>query len=175
MNVHSWIFHQSTTLLHMTCAESTYLKFYIAGAYGGWQDVNNYYTNPPRILIMPSLSGSIQELETLMRLVVGAAIATNRSILPPLSGVFINSPEGETEFLATNGLDGTKIAHRKNIWSLFPLEEIEKEYGVTFLEPNYIEHATGYLASTRPDRTYPQIRSQVIKLTGLRRSCTRAQ
>lgn len=35
-----WLLFEETSILHMTCADSLYLKFYLAGAYSGWGDVN---------------------------------------------------------------------------------------------------------------------------------------
>lgn len=110
---------------------SQYLKFYLAAAYGGFQNVDNYYTSPPPLLIAPNLVGSIAELTQLMSIVVAAAKATGRVIVPPSQGLFIDE-EG--------------VGYRRDVWSLFTLERIEREQGVRFVEPKYIEHATKFLA-----------------------------
>ena len=37
------------------------------------------------------------------------------------------------------------VAHRRQIYSIYHLEQLERESGVTILEPNYIAHATRFL------------------------------
>lgn len=86
-----------------------------------------------------------------MRLVIATARFTGRAILPPLQGVYIGPPSPDDGNSAERPTNATLIAHQRFIWSLFPLERIEKQFGVIFLEPNYIEHATKHLAGIRPD------------------------
>lgn len=86
--------------------------------------------------------GTEEELLTTMKLVIAVARITRRDILLPIRGVYIEK---------TSRME--RLLHRRAIWSLFPLREIEEKFQVTILEPNYLEHASLYAggdsASTR--------------------------
>lgn len=44
---------------------------------------------------------------------------------------------------------GSLVAHRRNIYSIYRLEQLERESGVKILEPNYIAHATPFMVQEK--------------------------
>lgn len=126
------------------------MKFFVAGAYGHWQDINSYYTSPPRILSIPALSGSYEELETTIQLLLAAAKSSNRALLLPSQATLLApTAEEDGRLPELKPSEGTVVAHRRYIYSIFHLEQLEKDSGVQILEPNYIAHAAPHLVQQK--------------------------
>lgn len=56
-------------------ASSAY-KFYVARNFGFWQDVNGYYSKPPKILALPTLSGTEAEVQAHLAQFIHAGLAS---------------------------------------------------------------------------------------------------
>jgi hypothetical protein len=129
------------------------LKFFLAGAFGYWQDVSGYYTSPPYILSTPLLSGTVLEISNYVRLLAFAAKASNRALMLPLFGTVISKEDeqdGNDEELVEQfiGSEGGKFrSHRRYIWSIVDLESLGKTFEIEILEPNYVSHSTSALIS----------------------------
>lgn len=71
-----------------------------------------------------------------MKLLISFALASNRAILLPRQGIYV----------ASNG-----SLYPRNIWTLYPIGEVESRFGVKILEPNYVEHASSFLLPNSPE------------------------
>ncbi|GAA5965165.1 hypothetical protein JCM3765_002863 [Sporobolomyces pararoseus] len=116
---------------HITCADDKWVKLYMIKAQGYWSDVDNYYTQPPKILSIENVAGTSPELSHFFKLFFAAAHYTGRAVLPPV-------------FLTVNEvLDTPSLARHSP--STFPLSHLERTFGIQVLEPEYIEHAQAHL------------------------------
>lgn len=139
-----------TAILHTSCADSQYLKFYLAGFYGHWSDINSYYSKPPRILSIPTLSGTQIELEMTIQLLLSLAKESDRALLLPAQATLVSrSTEDDGRSSELRPEIGSTVAHRRNIYSIYRLEQLERESGVKILEPNYVAHATPFLVQEK--------------------------
>ncbi|GAA5935999.1 uncharacterized protein JCM15063_002677 [Sporobolomyces koalae] len=116
---------------HMTCSESVETKLYISKAQGYWSDVDSYYTQPPRLLSIENVAGTEGELSHYFKMFFAAAHYSGRAILPPT-------------FVTVNEVADLPSMARHSP-SVFPLAHLETAFGVTVLEPEYVEHAQAHL------------------------------
>ncbi|KAH8924511.1 hypothetical protein BT69DRAFT_1349379 [Atractiella rhizophila] len=159
-----WFVWEEGVGLHMTCCETTFLKFFIAATYGYWQDVGSYYSSPPRILSIASLSGTPAEIQSTVQLLVAAALQSDRALLLPLFADVLApiSPEDGTDdanpvlsaltVINGDGKEGRGVRlHRRFIWSVIDLERLSlSRPTLALLEPNYLHHTTANLSDLRP-------------------------
>jgi hypothetical protein len=66
---------------HGTCLENRYLKYYLPREYGYWQDVDGYYSNPPKMLELPNLVGTEQEVLDVWNAFTKIALASESKTL----------------------------------------------------------------------------------------------
>lgn len=61
---------RSSQFLHMTCGDDMLTRVFMAQSEGFWGDVDSYYSKPPRILTVHSMSGHRASLEQLLRVLL---------------------------------------------------------------------------------------------------------
>lgn len=133
-----------TTFIHMTCAPN-WLKLIIAATEGFKQDVDGYYSRPPRMISLgKSLAGSQEEIAHVFRILVAAGIEMQRSVVLPLDGAFVgpaHEDDGNVERAKTE-----TMLHSRWLWSILDLEPLLNDKSpVDLLEANYPAHATKHL------------------------------
>ena len=69
--------------------------------------------------MVPSLAGTEAELLLSLKIIIAAARETGRAILLPAQGIY-HAPNNK--------------CYTRFIWSLFPLEKLQSQFGVTFPE-----------------------------------------
>ncbi|GAA97366.1 uncharacterized protein L969DRAFT_74430 [Mixia osmundae IAM 14324] len=150
-------------LMHLTCADNAWLKFYLSAVYGYWQNVNGYYTRPPQIITMPEISGTKVQVRRQIRMLIQLAQITGRAIQPPLVVTIFSAdltpewpkwgdriqalPEPVPQRASTEPMELS--VHRRHWWSTVHVQEVRNTFNVTVLEPNYIAHALTHKQSTK--------------------------
>jgi len=119
---------------HGTCLSNREYKYLLPREHGYWQDVDQYYSQPPNILVLPFLTGTQQQILQQFNHFVSLAIATNRSMVPPATVNVI--------------LDNHSTVTR-SLFAVFPMQDLVVEQGLPILEADYISHALPY--HTEPD------------------------
>lgn len=131
----AWVAHHDSLYLHMTCADDSWIKLFVAKSEGFWTDVDEYYSRPPRLLSINTLAGSPDDLVQQWRILVGAAYYSERALSLPA-------------YSAISGLrEGTTI---RDTYSTFPLSHVagsgkDSNLGVAIVESDYVTHATAHL------------------------------
>ncbi|GAA5898452.1 hypothetical protein JCM5296_000436 [Sporobolomyces johnsonii] len=121
---------QDSFFLHMTCADDSWVKLYVAKTEGFWTDLDGYYSQPPPLVSLEFLSGTRAEIEQLFRLLLAAAHYSGRAVLPPDHATITDLPSAP--FV-------------RDAYSTFPLAHIQQALNITMLEPDYVEHASSQL------------------------------
>lgn len=150
----SWCVRSSSSPWKKTGDE---LAQYLAGTYGALQDVEDYYSDPPRILTVSTLAGDREDLALTLHILLAASHATNRSFLPPLMGTYlgptdiddgiVRGPDFTSISVDSNGdpphpTTDPLVLHRRFFWSLFRPSVLEAAYqGLRVLEPNFLTHS----------------------------------
>ncbi|GAA5981414.1 hypothetical protein JCM5350_004055 [Sporobolomyces pararoseus] len=116
---------------HTTCADDKWVKLYLAKSEGFWNDVDNYYSQPPRLVSIEHISASESQITQLFKVVLAAAYYTGRAVVPP-------------EFSTITDLPNSPFVTRRSL-STFPLSHLERAFDVRILEPRYVEHAQAHL------------------------------
>lgn len=105
------------------------LKYLLPREKGFWQDIDNYYSAPPPLLLLPALSGTQEELLVQMKQFATLAVQSNRSMVPP-SLVTVKLFDGETII--------------RDFFSVFPVDELVFDKSLPLLESQYVQHALPY-------------------------------
>ncbi|GAA5914301.1 uncharacterized protein JCM6883_001805 [Sporobolomyces salmoneus] len=116
---------------HSTCADDKWVKLYLAKSEGFWNDLDDYYSQPPRLISVDHLSASDAQITQLFKLVLAAAYYTDRAVVPP-------------EYTTVTDLLNSPFVARRSL-STFPLSHLENAFGIKVLEPRYVHHATSHL------------------------------
>lgn len=93
-----------------------------------------------------------------MQMLLAAAKHSDRALLLPSQATLL-APTAEEDGRYPNlkPAPGTIVAHRRYIYSIFHLEQLEKESGVQILEPNYIAHAAPHLVRKKKYDTIAEL------------------
>lgn len=131
----AWVAHHDSLYLHMTCADDSWLKLFVPKSEGFWTDVDEYYSQPPALLSIHTLSGPREDLVQQWRILMGAAYYSERALSLPSYSV------------VTDLRNGTAI---RDTYSTFPLSHVagagkDSNLGVEIVESDYAAHATAHL------------------------------
>ncbi|GAA5884845.1 hypothetical protein JCM16303_007298 [Sporobolomyces ruberrimus] len=126
-----WFERHDSLLHHATCADETVTKLFVAKAEGYWSDVDQYYTKPPSLISIESVSATDAEATQLFKLLLALGHYTGRAVLPPL---FVT--------VTDNAEVTSKAVHGP---SAFPTAHLSTAFNVTVVEPRYIRHAQAHL------------------------------
>ncbi|GAA5981413.1 hypothetical protein JCM5350_004054 [Sporobolomyces pararoseus] len=127
-----WFERHDSLIHHTTCADDRLIKLFVAKAEGYWGDVDQYYTQPPSLISIESLSATENEATQLFKLLLALGHYTGRAVLPPL---FVTVTDKATE-LPSKAVRGP---------SAFPVAHLSSAFNVTVVEPRYIRHAQAHL------------------------------
>jgi hypothetical protein len=122
-------------------------KFLMAREYGYWQDIDGFYSRPPKILQLPYLAGTQEQVLRQFNLFASLALRSrfrsltrigrqlttfvaNRSMIMP-SDVTVTMP------------DGSLIT--RSSYLVLPMPDLYFAKDLPLLETNFISHAASYL------------------------------
>jgi hypothetical protein len=88
-----------------------------------------------------------------LRLLLAAAAAADRALVPPLSGILLDRPHPEDGTLRETALTADEgdaiVGHQRFLWSLVDVTPLLADNAtVRLLEPSYTTHATPHLLAT---------------------------
>lgn len=87
-------FVEESTLIHMTCIEQE-LKTYMGSNFGGFADVDGYYSNPPPLIRITNVSGTSDAIHSQVAFALQVATVTNRTLIWPDSVSLLQQYEDE--------------------------------------------------------------------------------
>lgn len=102
-----------------------------AASEGFLSDVDFYYSKPPLIITVSSLSGTEADLIKIMEILAHTSLLTGRAILPPLD--------------VTVSLAWSEGFNTLHFWSVYRAEKLFHYPTLKLLEPRYIENAARFL------------------------------
>jgi hypothetical protein len=129
-------FVRDKQILHFTCVE-TPLKELMAKMWGYWADMDGYYSAPPKLIELPTLSGNRTELRAYMGAAVQIARASGRRIILP------------------EWVNQTGVGLVPGLYVFFVSPDLQE----LFVEPNYLFH--------RAARGLPDLSTQILSPSSL--------
>ncbi|GAA5855412.1 hypothetical protein JCM8547_007816 [Rhodosporidiobolus lusitaniae] len=121
--------------LHSTCCDDAWVKLFVAKEEGFWSDLDDYYSEPPRLMSIDHLSATQSDLKQLFRILITAAYYTDRAATVPPRAAILDLPSSSPSAVRAS-------------YSTFPLSQLadpDPPLGVKVLESSYVEHATAHL------------------------------
>ncbi|GAA5859120.1 hypothetical protein JCM8547_004010 [Rhodosporidiobolus lusitaniae] len=118
----------------LTCAGDMLYKDYVAKSKGYLGNAGAYYSNPPKILQLPAMVGTKDELKQLLKISITAAKLTGRSLQPPATATFLDVLSPTTHEPVT-----------LPIYAAFPLPYLSRALDFSLLESSYATRAHGVL------------------------------
>ncbi|GAA5889159.1 hypothetical protein JCM6882_009759 [Rhodosporidiobolus microsporus] len=122
----------------LTCAGDVLYKDYMAKTKGFIGDADSYYSSPPKILQLPAMVGTRDDLKQLLKIAIVVAKLTDRALQPPATATFLDvfstSPTGLSDEPTT-----------LSIHAAFPLPYLSRALSFALVEPLYTSHAHSIL------------------------------
>ncbi|GAA97676.1 uncharacterized protein L969DRAFT_62714 [Mixia osmundae IAM 14324] len=162
-----WTPPASVVALHLTCTGKKELKVYDAKESAFWQDVDHYYTDPPRILTIGALAGDGEAVSRQLKVMLALANATDRAFVPP-SQIYITSdlpglsdaefhhfekagkwPPTRAQRLADADKTDFELLKKPAVYhrrfaSTVDIVKLFNQSAVTIFEPSYLRNALHY-------------------------------
>ncbi|BGP18573.1 hypothetical protein JCM10213_003039 [Rhodosporidiobolus nylandii] len=140
-------------LMQLTCAGDLLYSNYIAKAKGFVGNFDSYYSVPPKILQLPAMVGSRDELKQLIKIAIVAAKMTGRALQPPATATFL-------DVLSSGDNEPVTLS----IYAAFPLPYLAQALQFDLVEPSYVNRAYAVLNDAsliRPNSTTRHLSSEL--------------
>ncbi|GAA5969373.1 hypothetical protein JCM11641_008094 [Rhodosporidiobolus odoratus] len=121
-------------LTQLTCGGNLLYKDYIAMSKGFYGNFDSYYSFPPKILQLPAMVGTRDELKQLLKVAIIAAKMSGRALQPPPTATFLDVLTPSTNDPVTHP-----------IYAAFPLPYLAHALDFSLLEPAYTTRAISIL------------------------------
>ncbi|KIW16541.1 hypothetical protein PV08_03729 [Exophiala spinifera] len=140
-------FVEESPMVHYTCVEKG-LKTYFGANFGGYADLDGYYSNPPPLLGMVNVAGSTDAVLQQIAFAVEIAQRTNRTLLWPNSVSLVQRRivDGRSEFYADSSFPGIRVLDYaqaqkdgiKTVESRY-LQNQQREIGKSLCTPHVVD------------------------------------
>ncbi|GAA5823105.1 hypothetical protein JCM11251_007488 [Rhodosporidiobolus azoricus] len=122
----------------LTCAGDLLYKDYIAKVKGYIGDADQYYSAPPKILQLPAMVGTRDDLKQLLKIAIVVAKLTDRALQSPSTATFL-------DVLSPSPSSGLQEPTVLPIYAAFPLPYLSHALSFSLVEPLYTTHAYSIL------------------------------
>ncbi|GAA6010428.1 hypothetical protein JCM11491_006933 [Sporobolomyces phaffii] len=126
-----WYERHDSLIFHATCADDFVIKNFLVKAQGYWGDIDQYYTNPPSLLSVETMTATEAEATQLFKILLALGHYIGRAVLPPLFVTVTDNPDFPSK--AVRGP------------SAFPVAHLTSAFDIQVVEPRYIRHAQAHL------------------------------
>jgi hypothetical protein len=130
-------FINESTLIHYTCVEQS-MKNYLGLNFGGFTDLDGYYSNPPKLLRVINIAGSSSAVHRQIAFTVQIAAAVGRTLIWPDSVAMLqhrrNEKEGKESYIILPRFPGVMSVN---------YDETQKA-GFALVEGRYLQNQLRY-------------------------------